>query len=182
MSVCLGNFTHTGAKEYLYPRKDIPLPDTPAFDLRCIHLNLHVVSRGFLELWNAKLLNEHINHTLYCVLKEMFVGMLIVLSILFLSGLEHQCIHSSAAWFCRITGWLMLEGPSGGNLVQSPAQAGPPRADYWGPSQGGFWVSPFFVFVLAVYLCLLSLRIVILVNWRGKSLFACSQGALFCCS
>lgn len=149
MSVCLGNFTHTGAKEYLYPRKDIPLPDAPAFDLHCIHLNLHVVSRGFLELWNAKLLNEYINHTLLCF-KGNVVEMLVVLSILLLSGLEHQCIHTSAVWFCRITGWLTLKGTSGGNLVQSPAREGPLRADYWGPSPGGFWVSPFFVFVLAV--------------------------------
>lgn len=94
--------------------------------------------------------------------------MLIVLFILFLSGLEHQCIHTSAVWFCRITGWLKLEGTSGGNLVQSPAQAGPSRADYWGPSPGGFWAPLFFAFVLAVCLYILSLGSVMLVNWRGK--------------
>lgn len=33
VSVCLGNFTHTGAEQYLYPREDILLPDMPAFDL-----------------------------------------------------------------------------------------------------------------------------------------------------
>lgn len=99
--------------------------------------------------------------------------MLLVLFILFLSGLEHQCIHTSAVWFCRITGWLMLEGTSGGDLVQSPAQAGPPRADYWGPSPGGFWVSSFFVIVLAVCLYILSLRRVILVSWRGKDQCLC---------
>lgn len=43
----------------------------PAFDLHRIRLDLHIVNRGFLELWNAKLLNENINHILSCILKEL---------------------------------------------------------------------------------------------------------------
>lgn len=47
---------------------------------------------------------------------------------------RQHCIHPNHS----ITTWSRLAGTSGGQLVQPPARAGPPRAPCPGPCPGGF--------------------------------------------
>lgn len=77
----------------------------------------------------------------------------------------------------------MLEGTSGGNLVQSPALAGPPRAE--DRVQVAFdYLCSFYFFglgSLSVYFLCKKYNFVELER-ENQCLFAYSQGTLFCCS